>query len=130
MTDTSPLPQPLRHLRGARVALQRCPILRTDDEQSTRSILFSSVRGLDIGVKYREHEAGGPLTEEVINIPLGGHRSQRRPDINFRNWITGEYYRENVGRIYSNGQPIRREVEALDDLERATGQRPGYTPYD
>jgi RHS repeat-associated protein len=77
-----------------------------------------------------EHEAGGPLTEEVINIPLGGHRSQRRPDITFRNWITGEYYRENVGRIYSNGQPIRREVEALDDLERATGQRPGYTPYD
>jgi hypothetical protein len=36
----------------ARVALQRCPILRTGDSQSTSSILFSSVRGLDFGVNY------------------------------------------------------------------------------
>jgi len=68
--DGPPLPQPLRHLRGARVALQRCPILRTDGGQSIRSILFSSVRGLDIGVKY-SHGLTGRACRPSISIPDG-----------------------------------------------------------
>jgi hypothetical protein len=75
------------------------------------------------------HTRGGTLPEEIVQIPDGGYRSIRRPDITFRNRVSGEYYRENVGRTYANGQPIRREVEALDDLERATGHRPKFTPY-
>jgi hypothetical protein len=46
----------------------------------------------------------------------------RRPD--------GSLYRENVGQTMSTGKPVPREVKALDDLERALGERPGYTPYD
>ncbi len=76
-----------------------------------------------------EHVGGGCLKEEYIRTP-GGTREARRPDITFRNKRTGEYYRENVGKTYKRGHPVKREVEALDDIEGATGTRPGFAPYD
>jgi len=76
-----------------------------------------------------EHIGGGTLTEEWILTP-GGTKSARRPDITFHNPTTGEYYRENVGKTTTDGNIIPREVEALNDIEAATGQRPIYTPYD
>lgn len=75
-----------------------------------------------------EHLAGGPLTEEVIPTP-GGEKSARRPDITTRA-PDGSIHRENVGRTRVDGQPVKREVEALDDLQEATGTRPSFTPYD
>jgi hypothetical protein len=76
-----------------------------------------------------EHVGGGDLKEEYIPTP-GGAKSARRPDITFRNRITGEYYRENVGKTYENGDPIKRETDALNDLQRQTGKRPKFTAYD
>ena len=75
------------------------------------------------------HTHGGTLTEEYILTP-GGTLSARRPDITFYNPVTGEYYRENVGRTMENGSPVPREIEALDDIQGATGQRPAFTRYD
>jgi hypothetical protein len=75
-----------------------------------------------------EHIGGGDLPEEVIPTP-GGEKSYRRPDIT-TNAPDGSVYRENVGRSNSDGSPIARERRSLDDIESATGSRPGYTPYD
>jgi hypothetical protein len=73
-----------------------------------------------------EHLAGGDLPEEYIRIPDGGGR---RPDLTMRA-PDGSIYRENVGRTTAAGDPVARERRALNDIERATGARPGYTGYD
>jgi hypothetical protein len=73
--------------------------------------------------------AGGGGAERTIPTP-NGHKPNRRPDITARNPQTGEIYNENIGRSLKTGEPVARERRALDDIEGATGQRPGYTPYD
>jgi hypothetical protein len=78
--------------------------------------------------KGHQHLNGGPELEEVVRTP-GGHKSSRRPDITMQR-PDGTIHRENVGRTTRGGQPIPREVRALDDLERFLGERPVYTPYD
>jgi hypothetical protein len=42
----------------------------------------------------------------------------------------GNLYYENVGRSTTVGNPVAREGRALEDIRRATGTEPGYTPYD
>jgi hypothetical protein len=74
------------------------------------------------------HVAGGSRPEEVIKT-VGGHKSKRRPDITMQR-PDGSIHRENVGRTTRSGQPTSREVKALDDIERALGERPTFTPYD
>ena len=81
----------------------------------------------ELEARGHTHKHGGPETEEVVPTP-GGAKGSRRPDITTID-ANGKVYRENVGRTYKNGKPIKREVEALKDLENATGQTPGYTPY-
>lgn len=71
---------------------------------------------------------GGRRREESIDT-TGGTLSRRHPDITTRA-PDGTLHRENVGRSRSDGTPIARERRALDDIERATGSRPAYTPYD
>ncbi|MHB8750377.1 MAG: hypothetical protein ACYDBJ_14440, partial [Aggregatilineales bacterium] len=41
----------------------------------------------------------------------------------------GNYYYEQIGLMTSSGDPIAREIKALDDIELATGIRPIFTPY-
>jgi len=74
------------------------------------------------------HLGGGSEAEEVVKTP-GGSKTSRRPDITTRA-PDGSTYRENVGRSTRSGGPVARERRALDDIEAAKGQRPGYTPYD
>jgi hypothetical protein len=74
------------------------------------------------------HTHGGSLTEEVVQTPHG-QKTTRRPDITTTD-PNGGVYRENVGKTKADGSPVTRETDALDDIEQATGQRPGYTPYD
>jgi hypothetical protein len=78
--------------------------------------------------KGHKHVAGGNLAEEVLKTP-GGSKSSRRPDITTRR-PDGSIHRENVGRTTSTGQPVPREVKALNDIELFYGERPAYTPYD
>jgi hypothetical protein len=35
-----------------------------------------------------------------------------------------------VGRTTKSGNPVSREVRAMDDIENATGIRPNFHPYD
>lgn len=74
------------------------------------------------------HTHGGPKKEEYIRID-GGDKQARRPDITTTD-PNGKVYRENVGRTTADGRPVKRERRALEDIERQTGKKPGYTPYD
>jgi hypothetical protein len=69
---------------------------------------------------------GGLLPERSVITPEG---KRRFPDVSTID-PSGRPYHENVGRSISSGDPIARERRALDDIERSTGRRPGYTPYD
>ena len=42
----------------------------------------------------------------------------------------GRTYYEQVGKSPQCGMPIKREWDGLDDIERGTGVRSAYTPYD
>jgi len=75
-----------------------------------------------------ERVGGGTGWREIKIPTVGGFLSFRRPDIVMRA-PDGSLYYENVGRGNLNGTPIAREVRALDDLERALGIRPVFTPY-
>lgn len=70
---------------------------------------------------------GGSLKEEFIRTS-GGAKSARRPDITMRR-PDGALYRGNVGRFDANGNPVRRGLQALDDLGAELGERPDFTPY-
>jgi len=72
--------------------------------------------------------AGGDKPEETIRTP-GGNKSSRSPDITMET-PDGTIHRENVGRSTKSGDPVARERKALDDIEKATGKRSSYTPYD
>jgi hypothetical protein len=73
------------------------------------------------------HVGGGTITEETIQTP-NGTKTRRRADITFDRQ-DGTSYREQVGKQDSKGEPVTREKQALDDIEGATGERPGFTPY-
>jgi RHS repeat-associated protein len=75
--------------------------------------------------------AGGQrpgMKEAVIDIPAGGNKTARRPDILVER-PDGSRYGVNVGKRYKvSGDPIKREVEAMDDLRRA-GIDMRFVPY-
>jgi hypothetical protein len=69
---------------------------------------------------------GGRRPEISVTTPEG---RLRFPDITARD-SSGRLYYENIGRSTIAGDPIARERRALEDISRATGTQPGYTPYD
>jgi len=68
------------------------------------------------------------ITEQTIKT-LGGEKSRRAVDVRGINPTTGEVKDIQVGRQNKNGTPVAREKRALDDIEKATGQRPIFRPY-
>jgi hypothetical protein len=79
------------------------------------------------------------LQQEGHEIIAGGRRLPERglrtpegrivyPDISTVD-PSGIPYYENIGRSRLNDEPISREQRALDSIERVTGVRPGFTPY-
>ncbi len=58
---------------------------------------------------------GGKEKERAISTPKG-KKSSRRPDILVEK-SDGSLYGINVGRTTAKGAPIKREVEAIYDLE-------------
>ena len=67
--------------------------------------------------------------EQVINTPEGS-KSKRFVDVAGINESTEEIEEmHQVGVQTKKGQPVAREKEALDDIEKATGKRPQFHPY-
>ncbi len=71
---------------------------------------------------------GGREKETLINTP-GGTKSGRRPDIIFED-CKGNTCAINVGKTKKNGEPIKREQEALEDLNENAGLPTTFERYD
>ena len=67
-------------------------------------------------------------TERTIYTP-NGEKTRRAVDVRGINPTTGEVKYVQVGRQNKNETPVARERRALDDIEKATGQRPIFIPY-
>ena len=68
------------------------------------------------------------LKEAVIKTP-GGHKGTRRPDILYED-KNGVVRGLKVGRRGAGGNPITREVKALEDLNNHAKIPTTFTPYD
>ena len=60
---------------------------------------------------------GGRLPEQLVRTP-GGNKSGRRPDVLYQD-CKGNLCGVNVGKTKADGSPIKREQQALDDLNGA-----------
>ncbi len=73
--------------------------------------------------------AGGRRAKEQLIKTDGGIKTGRRPDVIGRK--AGEPDRGiNVGRTNADGTPVKREQEALDDLNNHSDVRTEFVPYD
>lgn len=70
---------------------------------------------------------GGEGKEEVVKID-GGLKMKRRPDITYRT-PTGEIRGLNVGRTNADGTPVKREAEALKDLNDHSDRPTDFVAY-
>lgn len=68
---------------------------------------------------------GGRLPERAVRTPEG---KKRFPDISSVD-SEGKPYHENVGKQTKGGNPVSRERKAIQDIDRATGGKTGFTPY-
>ncbi len=71
---------------------------------------------------------GGRLPERLIPTQ-GGIKGGRRPDILFET-ANGQIRGRNVGKTDWFGNPIKRELEALDDFNGPGGIPTDFVPYD
>ena len=67
---------------------------------------------------------------EIVIATIGGLKNVRRPDIIIRH-ADGTRHATNVGWIYADEQPVKREVEAMNN-PWTYGQRMTmkFVPYD
>ena len=73
-------------------------------------------------------EADGYTVRQEVRIPTpNGAKSSRWVDVAGYKGDDVRYYQS--GRQNLNGSPVSREVQALDDIEGATGIRPSFVPY-
>ena len=69
-----------------------------------------------------------PVAEYRIETP-GGAKEARYVDVVGRDAGRNVVEMHQIGRQTKAGQPVSREVQALDDIENATGVRPTFHPY-
>ncbi|PWN64104.1 hypothetical protein C1634_005785 [Chryseobacterium viscerum] len=82
----------------------------------------------EVGKKL-EADGFTEIRQEALVRTPDGVKSKRFIDIQGRDPKTGEIKRFQVGRQNKNGTPVSREKKALDDIEKATGTRPEFVPY-
>ncbi|MBX2925101.1 MAG: RHS repeat-associated core domain-containing protein [Chitinophagaceae bacterium] len=80
--------------------------------------------------EQRLRDQGMDVIEREVPVETpGGTKQKRYIDLKGTNSQTGETESVQVGKQNKNGTPVSREVKALDDIEKATGQRPTFKPY-
>lgn len=86
----------------------------------------------EVGDKVEAEEgevlAGGGRAKEILIDRPGGVKSGRRPDVIYRD-ADGVERGTNVGRAKANGSPIKREAEALKDLNGPGKLPTDFVPY-
>ena len=76
---------------------------------------------------YKIIAGGGRLPEKLIETK-GGYKNGRRPDILYLTQ-SGNRRGINVGRTTAKGDPVPREVKALEDLNGPGGVPTIFVPY-
>ncbi|HYO60074.1 hypothetical protein [Archangium sp.] len=67
--------------------------------------------------------------EHMVKTPEGA-KSKRFVDVAGINESTDKVEEmHQVGRQTKDGQPVAREKKAMDDIEKTTGKRPKFHPY-
>lgn len=80
--------------------------------------------------EQRLKEEGFDKTEREVKVETpGGAKDKRYIDLKGTNTKNGETETVQVGKQNKNTTPVSRETKALNDIEKATGQRPVFTPY-
>ena len=75
-------------------------------------------------------QSKGMKTERESRVKTpGGNKENRYIDVKGTDPKTGEVEEVQVGKQNKNGTPVSRERKALDDVEKATGKRPTFIPY-
>lgn len=111
----------------ARLNPNTCPKLRPGRHGGPEHRNTVAERARELQEEGHTLTAGGSvLPEQGVRTPEG---RLRYPDISTIDPFGRPYY-ENIGRSTRQGEPISRERAALNDIRRATGTEPGYTPYD
>jgi hypothetical protein len=87
----------------------------------------AKIRQVASQVKDGKVIAGGRIRPEVLIPTPGGYKEGRRPDVLVQR-PDGTRYGINVGRVNKKGVPVRREREAIEDLE-AAGLEMHFVPY-
>ena len=67
-------------------------------------------------------------TEQKVETP-GGPKGSRYVDVVGRDADGNVVEMHQIGRQTKGGAPVSRERKALDDIQRATGTRPKFHPY-
>lgn len=71
-----------------------------------------------------------PVKEHRVPTP-GGKKGHRDVDVVGVEPRTGKVVEmHQVGKQNKNGSPVKRERDAMDDVEGAEGMRPEFHPYD
>jgi hypothetical protein len=131
--ETGPMPNELRD-RRRRSTAQECGLfqsaVRPGPSTNPMAPHNRTIRELGdalVDLRYII-ESGGWRKKEVLIPTIGGIRQGRRPDIIYRT-PSGERRGINVGRTRPDGTPVRREVEALSDLNGPGGLPTIFVPY-
>jgi RHS repeat-associated protein len=83
-----------------------------------------------IGEIEKEMQGRGLETKREVKVDTkGGNKDTRYVDIEGKDPKTGQTEQVQVGRQNKNGTPVSREKQALDDIEKATRNRPKFEPY-
>jgi hypothetical protein len=77
----------------------------------------------------RMKKEGKEVQKEVMIKTPDGKKSKRFVDQTGTDPKTGQKEMVQVGKQNKNGTPVKRERDAMDDIEKATGQRPTFVPY-
>jgi hypothetical protein len=81
-------------------------------------------------VKKDLKQKGYDVVQQEVRVQTpGGAKQNRYVDVQGTNSSTGEMQQVQVGKQNKNGTPVSRERKALDDVEKATGIRPIFVPY-
>jgi hypothetical protein len=111
-----------------RIADETASKAKTGPKPSGTGTHNKKISSVANSVKDRKVIAGGQrLPERLIKTP-GGIKSGRRPDILVER-PDGSIYGINVGKTTSYVAPIKRQAQAINDLE-GTGIEIYFVPYD
>ncbi len=99
---------------------------KTDPDAPHNAAIRKEIESLE--AKGNKILHGGDRGEKLVST-IGGTKEGRRPDIIYQT-PDGKLRGRNVGKTNADGTPVKREKEALDDLNNHSEYPTDFVPYD